>query len=147
MIQKNIFLLALAFLFSSLAFSQKNVVTGEKIKAIGPYSPGVQIGNMLYVSGQIGLHPDSTEIVVDSLDEEIIQAMENVKAILTQAQYSFFDVVSVTIYMTDLEEYARMNKVYRKYFPDKSYPARTVVEVARLPREANFEISVVAQKQ
>ncbi|MBS4029202.1 MAG: RidA family protein [Ignavibacteriales bacterium] len=144
---KNKLFILSFFFISTFAFSQKQIITSEKVKAIGPYSPAVLAGNTMYVSGQIGLHPDSLEIEVDSLDQEIVQAMENVKAILSQAGFDFKDIVSATVYMTDLEEYARMNKVYRKYFPDKNFPARSVVEVGRLPRDANFEISVIAQKE
>ncbi|MBM4167262.1 MAG: RidA family protein [Ignavibacteria bacterium] len=141
---KKIFLLLFVISFSSLAFSQKQIITSDKIKAIGPYSPAVLFGNTMYVSGQIGLHPDSIEIDADSIEIEIIQAMENVKTILQQANFDFKDIVSATVYMTDLEDYAKMNKVYRKYFPDKNFPSRTVVEVSRLPRDAAFEISVIA---
>jgi len=137
---KKIFLLLFVISFSSLAFSQKQIITSDKIKAIGPYSPAVLFGNTMYVSGQIGLHPDSIEIDADSIEIEIIQAMENVKTILQQANFDFKDIVSATVYMTDLEDYAKMNKVYRKYFPDKNFPSRTVV----FPRDAAFEISVIA---
>jgi 2-iminobutanoate/2-iminopropanoate deaminase len=144
--KKTLFILSL-FLSSSFAFSQKQIITPDKNKPIGAYSPAILVGNTMYVSGQIGLHPDSLEIDVDSLDQEIVQAMENVKIILQTANFDFSDIVSATVYMTDLEEYARMNKVYRKYFPGKNFPSRTVVEVSRLPRDANFEISVVAAKE
>ena len=135
------------FIFSTYAFAQKQIITPDKSKPIGAYSPAVMVGNTMYVSGQIGLHPDSLEIEVDSLDQEIVQAMDNLKSILQTANFDFSDIVSATVYMTDLEEYARMNKVYRKYFPDKNFPSRTVVEVSRLPRDANFEISVIATKE
>jgi 2-iminobutanoate/2-iminopropanoate deaminase len=141
--KKTLFILSL-FLISSFAFSQKQIITSDKIKTIGPYSPAVLLGNTMYVSGQIGLHPDSIEIDADSIEVEIVQAMENVKTILQQANFDFKDIVSATVYMTDLEDFPKMNKVYRKYFPDKNFPARTVVEVSRLPRDAAFEISVIA---
>ncbi len=131
------------FLSFNISFSQHQPIG----KPIGTYSPAILVGNTLYISGQIGLHPDSSEINVDSIDQEIIQAIDNVGVILKQANFEFEDIVSVTIYMTDLEEYSTMSKVYKKYFPNKNYPSRTVVEISRLPRDAQFEISAIAIKK
>jgi len=106
------------------------------------------MGTSLYVSGQIAdTDTSSGNVEADSIEIEVTQAMDKVKEILQQANFSFSDVVSATIYLTDMENYGKVNKVYRKYFTDKNFPARTVVEVARLPRDANFEISVVAQQK
>jgi 2-iminobutanoate/2-iminopropanoate deaminase len=111
---------------------------------IGPYSPAVRIGNLLFVSGQIGLDQETGMLRDDSIEVETRQAMENVMHILRSGGFDSSHVVSATVYLTNMEDYARMNLIYGGYFPEDGYPARAAVEVSELPRGANVEIAVVA---
>jgi 2-iminobutanoate/2-iminopropanoate deaminase len=113
---------------------------------IGPYSPAVRIGNLLFVSGQIGINRETGELMDESIETETRQVMENLRAVLQSAGFDSSHVVSATVYLTDMDDYARMNLIYGGYFPEDGYPARAAVEVSELPRGANVEISVIAYK-
>lgn len=124
----------------------KEVVFTEKApKPIGPYSQAVKVGSWLFVSGQIPIDPRTGDIVGNDIEVQTRRVLENVKAILEEAGYTLDDVVKVTVYLVDLNDFPKFNKVYSEYFKDKP-PARTTVQVAGLPRNSRIEIDVIAYK-
>jgi len=124
----------------------KKINTENAPAAIGPYSQAVVAGNMIYLSGQIGLEPKSGKLADGGIADETKQAMENIKAVLLAAGGDIVNIVSVTVYLTDMNEFAAMNEVYAKYFKEP-YPARATVAVSNLPKNAKVEISAIAVKQ
>lgn len=125
---------------------KKRIITSENAPApIGPYSHAVEINGMLFVSGQVGKHPQTGELILSDITSETKQVMENLKAILSKAGYSFDDVVKTTIFLSDMNNFAKVNEVYGSYFSG-NYPARETVQVAKLPLNVNVEISVIAVK-
>jgi 2-iminobutanoate/2-iminopropanoate deaminase len=114
-------------------------------KAIGPYSQAIKVGNTLYCSGQIPINPATGELVTGTIEEETRQVLENLKAVLLEAGFDFKDVVQSTVFMTDMNNYAKINAVYAEYFTEKP-PARAAVQVANLPKFVNVEIMCVAVK-
>ncbi len=113
---------------------------------IGPYNQAVLAGNTLYLSGQIGLNPSTGELVLNSLKEETTQVMENLKAVLTAAGLTFENVVKSTIFLSDMNNFTEINKVYSEYFNEENAPARETVAVVGLPKAVNIEISMIAVK-
>jgi len=113
---------------------------------IGPYSQAVLAGNLLYVSGQIALTPDTGELVLSDIRSETTRVMENIGAILEAAGFDYSDIVKSTIFLTDLGNFAVVNDVYGKYFSEQYAPARETVQVSKLPKNVNVEISAVAVK-
>ncbi len=113
---------------------------------IGPYSPAVKAGPLVFVSGQIALVPETGALLQGDIEAETRQVLANLKTVLASAGCTPGDVVNATVYLKDLNNYARVNAVYGAFFPAGSYPARVAVEVARLPKDANVEISVIAVK-
>lgn len=141
---KKLFFVFLIFI-SSL-FSQKEIVaTDEAPKAIGPYSQAIKFGNMVFVSGQIALDPPSGQMIEGGIEEQTHQVMKNIEAILLKANLTFDDVLQVQVYLKDLNDYSKFNEIYAQYFK-KEFPARAVVEVSRLPKNALVEIMVTAGK-
>jgi 2-iminobutanoate/2-iminopropanoate deaminase len=125
----------------------KQIITTSKApQPIGPYNQAVLVGNTLYTSGQIALHPETGELVMSSIEEETTQVMENMKAVLEAAEMSFDNVVKTSIFISDMENFSKINSVYGKYFDDATAPARETVEVANLPKYVNVEISMIAIK-
>lgn len=123
----------------------KKIIFTEKAPTpIGPYSQAVLAGNTLYVSGQIPLNPESGELVMNSIEEQTKQVMENLNAVLSEAGMSFENVVKATIFITDMNDFAKINGVYGNYFSENNAPARETVQVSRLPKDVNVEISVIA---
>ncbi|WP_342646696.1 RidA family protein [Mucilaginibacter sp. CSA2-8R] len=112
---------------------------------IGPYNQAVMAGNMLFVSGQIALDPQSGELVLTDLTTETTKVLENIKAILTEAGLDFSHIVKTSIFLKDMGDFARVNEIYGSYFTG-NYPARETVQVAALPKNVNVEISVIAYK-
>jgi 2-iminobutanoate/2-iminopropanoate deaminase len=112
-------------------------------KAIGPYSPAVKIGNMLFLSGSIPLDPVSGQLVEGGIKEQTTRVMENIKALLAAAGAGFDHVARTTVFMVDLGEFAAMNEIYSSYFT-APYPARSTVQVVKLPRDVRVEIDVIA---
>ncbi|QXJ33753.1 RidA family protein [Saccharolobus shibatae] len=121
------------------------VFTDKAPRPIGPYSQGVKVGDVLYVSGQIPVDPNTNEIVGKNIEEQTIRVIENIKVILESAGYMLDDVVMSFVYLKDIKDFQRFNEVYSKYFSNNP-PARVTIEVSRLPRDALIEISVIAQK-
>ncbi|MGV3640613.1 MAG: RidA family protein [Adhaeribacter sp.] len=112
---------------------------------IGPYSQAVLANGVLYVSGQVALDPQSGNLVGSDIESETHQVMRNLQAILQQAGCSFADVVKCSIFVKDLNNFNRINAVYGSYFGEQA-PARETVEVSRLPKDVNVEISCIAVK-
>jgi 2-iminobutanoate/2-iminopropanoate deaminase len=112
---------------------------------IGPYSHSVLAGNTLFISGQIALHAQSGELINESIEAETHQVMKNLQAILQEAGMGFADVVKCTIFVKDLNNFGKINEIYGSYFP-LNPPARETVEVSRLPKDVNVEISAIAVK-
>ena len=112
-------------------------------KAIGPYSPGLKVGRMLFLSGSIPLDPATGQLVAGDIGAQSSRVMENIKALLIAGGADFSHVVRTTVFMVDLGEFAAMNEVYAKYFSEP-YPARSTVQVVRLPRDCRVEIDVIA---
>jgi len=113
--------------------------------AIGPYSQAVKVSNTLYCSGQIAIDPATGELANESVEAETRQVLENLSAVLAEAGFALADVVRTTVYMTDMEDYARINTIYGEYFTDNP-PARAAVQVANLPKYVRVEISCIAVK-
>jgi len=111
---------------------------------IGPYNQAVRYGDLLFVSGQIALHPQSGELVLGSIEEETTRVMENLGAILAAGGLTFGHVLKCTVFVTDMNDFSRINAIYGKYFSEGSAPARELVQVASLPRAVHVEISLVA---
>ncbi|WP_442603130.1 RidA family protein [Paenibacillus sp. KN14-4R] len=110
--------------------------------AIGPYSQAVKIGNLVFVSGQLPINPKTNEMP-ESVEEQAKQSLENVTAILEAAGSNLKNVVKTVIFLKDMNTFAKVNEVYSTYFKD-NYPARSTIEVARLPKDALVEIEVTA---
>lgn len=111
--------------------------------AIGPYSPAIRAGNFLFLSGQIPLNPSDGQIVSGDVAAQTDQVLRNISALLTAAGATFSHVVRTTVFLADLNEFGAMNEVYARYMPEPA-PARSTVQVARLPRDARVEIDVIA---
>lgn len=125
----------------------KKIITTSKAPApIGPYNQAVLSGNTLYTSGQIAFNPETMRLVLDDIKTETKQVMENMKAVLDAANMSFEDVVKTTIFISDMNNFVQINEVYGSYFNDATAPARETVQVARLPKDVNVEISMIAEK-
>jgi 2-iminobutanoate/2-iminopropanoate deaminase len=123
----------------------KKIVLTEKAPApIGPYSQAVIHNDTLYASGQIAIDPVSGELVTGTIEEETHQVMANIKAILAEAGLSFDDVIKCSVFVSDMNNFGRINAVYAEYFKNGNPPARELVEVANLPKFVNLEISVIA---
>ena len=113
--------------------------------AIGPYSQAIKSGNMIFTSGQIGINPQTGNIEGKNAAQQIKQAIENLKAILTEGGVELSDVVKTTVFIKDMNDFGEINSVYESYFSENP-PARSCVEVARLPKDALVEIEAVAIK-
>ncbi|MEM1054165.1 MAG: Rid family detoxifying hydrolase [Bacteroidota bacterium] len=111
--------------------------------AIGPYCHGVLVGDTLYISGQIALNPKTNEMVEGDIQEETAQTLDNIAAVLREAQMDFDHVVQVTVFLRDMDDYALVNEVYARYFSEAT-PAREALEVGKLPRGARVEVSCIA---
>ena len=125
---------------------KKIINTSNAPTPIGPYNQAVLTGNTLYISGQIGLNPVNSELVLDSIKEETEQVFRNLKAVLEASEMTFENVVKSSIFLSDMKNFAELNEVYAKYFKEETAPARETVEVANLPKYVNVEISMIAVK-
>lgn len=111
--------------------------------AIGPYSQAIKVGNLVFTSGQLPLVPSTGELVKYDIKKATVQCLENIKSILDEAGTSFDKVVKTMVFLRDMEDFEDMNEIYSKYFAVKQ-PARSCVEVAKLPKNAPIEIEVIA---
>lgn len=124
---------------------KKVIETSHAPKPIGPYSQAVRAGKFLFVSGQIAIDPVTGQLALDNLEQETRQVMANIAAILDEAGMGFGNIVKTSIFLKNMNDFAKVNELYGAYF-DGEYPARETVQVARLPRDVNVEISVIAVK-
>lgn len=125
---------------------EKQIIKTDKAPApIGPYNQAVKAGNTLYISGQVAIDPATNEVKKGDVTEETHLVMKNLQAILTEAGYSFGNVVKSTIFIMDMNDFGKINEVYGSYL-DGNYPARETVQVAGLPKGVNVEIAMIAVK-
>ena len=124
---------------------KKIVNTSNAPKPIGPYNQAVISGNLMFMSGQIAFDPSTGELVIGEIQAETKQVMENLKSILDEAGLSFKDIIKTSIFLSDMNNFQQVNEVYGSYFSDEDAPARETVEVSRLPKDVNVEISMIAQ--
>lgn len=123
----------------------KKIINTDKAPApVGPYNQAVVHDGTLYVSGQIAINPATGELVTGTIEAETRQVMENLKAILEEAGITFEEVLKCSVFVSDMNNYGRINAVYAEYFDEDTAPARELVEVANLPKFVNIEISVIA---
>lgn len=125
--------------------ANKKIQTALAPKAIGPYSQAIDLGDLVFVSGQIPLDPKTMEVVGDSIEDQTTQVMKNLEAILAEANLTFTNVVKFTIYLTDLTDFDRLNKTYAQFLTEP-YPARATIEVSKLPKNVKVEIDLIAKR-
>jgi 2-iminobutanoate/2-iminopropanoate deaminase len=127
--------------------SKTVIATPSAPGAIGPYSQGIRVGNLVFTAGQIALDPATGQVVAPGIAEQTTQVMENLKAILEAAGSSLAQVVKATVFLKDFNDFAAMNAVYGTYLAAEGVvpPARTTVEVSRLPKDVLVEIDLVAE--
>ena len=125
----------------------KKIITTDKAPApIGPYNQAVLSGNTLYTSGQIAINPKTGKLEIVDIKTETTLVMENLKAVLKAANMTFEHVIKTSIFISDMNNFTKINKIYGLYFNDETAPARETVEVANLPKFVNVEISMIAVK-
>ena len=125
---------------------KKIISTAKAPAAIGPYSQAIDCGAFLVTSGQVPFDPATGEFVPGGITEQTRQVLTNIKAILTEAGLTMDNVVKTTVFLQNMGDFAAMNAVYAEFFTEGQYPARSAVEVARLPKDALVEIEVIAVK-
>ena len=144
----KIIILSLIFLLNyncnNNSSMKKIIKTNEAPKPIGPYNQAIEAGEFIFLSGQIGIDVDTGELINENIQAETNQVMRNIESVLKASNRNFDNVVKSTIFLKDLNDFSIVNEVYSKYFKNKISPARETVEVARLPKDANVEISVIA---
>lgn len=125
---------------------KKIINTAKAPEPIGPYNQAVLSNETLYISGQVAFNPETMELVLDDIKTETKQVMENLKAVLEAADMTLDQVVKSSIFISDMNNFSQINEVYAEYFNEADAPARETVEVARLPKDVNVEISMIAVK-
>ncbi|CAN5134811.1 RidA family protein [soil metagenome] len=123
--------------------SKKVIYSANAPEPIGPYSQAIQAGNMLFISGQVAIEQSTGKIITATIQEETHQVMKNIKEILSAANTDFQSIVKCTIFLKDMNNFPKVNEVYGSYFTSQP-PARETVEVSRLPKDVNVEISCIA---
>lgn len=123
---------------------KKIISTTNAPAPIGPYNQATLAGGTLYVSGQIAINPATGELLKGSIEEETTLVMQNLEAVLKAANMTFENVVKTSIFVSDMENFSKINAIYGQYFNDDTAPARETVEVANLPKYVNVEISAIA---
>lgn len=121
------------------------IFTENAPKPIGPYSQGVRVGNTWYFSGQIAINPETNSMEPGTIEDETRRVMENIKALLKASGLGFEHIVKSSIFLKDMNQFQKVNEIYGSYFSG-NFPARETVEVARLPKDARVEISVICYK-
>lgn len=125
----------------------KKIINTPKAPApIGPYNQAILSRNTLYTSGQIAINPETNDLVLSSIEAETKQVMLNLKAVLEAADMTFDHVVKSSIFISNMDDFATINSVYGSFFDESNAPARETVQVARLPKNVNVEISMIAVK-
>ena len=123
----------------------KKIINTKKAPLpVGPYSQAIMVNNTLYISGQVALNPKNNELIEGSVEKESYQIMENIKSILNESGLSFKNVVRSKIYLTDMNNFSKVNQVYGSYFEKGQEPARTTIEVSGLPLGVGVEIDMIA---
>lgn len=122
---------------------KKVIITNKAPEPIGPYNQAIQIDNTLYVSGQIAIEPTWNSLVIDNIENETHQVMRNIEAILKAAGMRLENIVKCSIFVKDLDNFSIVNETYGSYFKN-NFPARECVEVSKLPKDVNVEISCIA---
>ena len=147
--KKRLLFLCTIPLLSILIFSKelnqlsKEIISTENApQAIGPYSQAVKAGGLMFISGQIPLNPETGDLVSGSIEDEANQVLQNIKSICEAAGYGMEDIVKITIFLTDLGNFATVNEVMKKHFSEP-YPARATVEISGLPLGVNVEIEAI----
>lgn len=123
---------------------KKIIKTDKAPMPIGPYNQAVLTGNLLFISGQIPVHPATNSVVNDTIENATLQVMQNLEAILTEAGMTFEHVVKSSIFLIDMHDFAKVNTVYGQFFQPETAPARETVQVAKLPLGVQVEIAMVA---
>lgn len=124
----------------------KKEIAGEKVPlAVGPYSAAIKIGNMIFTSGQLPINPETNALVNDSVKNATKQIFDNIKVILEKEGFTFDDIVKVTVFSSSMNYFSEFNEYYSTLF-NKPYPARSFIEVSKLPKDALIEIEVIAIK-
>lgn len=126
-----------------MAAERRAVTAPTAAPAIGPYSPALRVGNLLFLSGQIPLDPATGQLVTGDIRAQTTRVLENIGELLKAAGASFSQVARTTIFLADIGDFAMVNEIYATYFSEP-YPARATVQVARLPRDARIEIDAIA---
>ncbi len=140
-----LFSLLLLSINFSVSGQNKQIVKPRKAPSMPyPFSMGVISNGLLFVSGQVGTDPQTTKLVAGGVEAETAQTIQNIKAVLEDAGASLDDVVSVTVYLSNIDDFAKMNAVYKQFFNEGSYPARTTVGVAKLVFGASVEMTMTA---
>lgn len=123
---------------------RKIILTENAPAPIGPYNQAIAYNGLLFVSGQIAIHPPTGELITSDIEAETHQVLQNIGAILEAAGCTFDNVLKASVFVKDMHLFSRINAVYAQYFNDEKAPARELVEVANLPKFVNIEISVIA---
>ena len=123
---------------------RRTISTDKAPAAIGPYAQANRAGDFIFTSGQVALDPDTGALLGTTIEEQTAQALENLKAILEAAGTSMDNVIKATVFLTDINDFAKMNEVYARYFTGDKLPSRSAVQVAALPKGAIVEIEAVA---
>jgi 2-iminobutanoate/2-iminopropanoate deaminase len=127
--------------------SKEAIATDKAPAAIGPYSQAIRVGDLIFTAGQVGVDPATQQVVVGGITEQTTRTMENLLAILEEAGTSLVHVVKTTVFLKDMNDFAAMNSVYGTYFlgVGSILPARSTIEVARLPKDVLVEIELIAE--
>ncbi len=125
---------------------KKIIETKNAPAPLGPYSQAVLIDNTLYTSGQVAINPETGNLITGNISDETQQVMNNLKAVLATAEMDFNNVVKTTIFIIDMDDFTAINSVYGSYFNEATAPARETVQVVKLPKNVNIEISMIAIK-
>jgi len=123
---------------------EKEIILNKKAPvAIGPYSPALKVGNLIFASGQVPVDPKTGEMIEGDIEAQTKRVLENLKAVLKPYSIGLENVGKATVFLKDMNNFSRVNKVYGEYFKEK-FPARSCVEVSRLPKDAEIEIEAIA---
>ena len=137
-------------LFSINTYSQndmkKIITTTDAPAPVGPYNQAILTDGTLYMSGQVAMDVTTKKMIIGTIEQETEKVMQNIKAILNEVCFTFENVIKTTIFITDMQNFSKVNKSYGKFFNESTAPARETVEVSALPLGANVEISVIAKK-
>jgi 2-iminobutanoate/2-iminopropanoate deaminase len=131
---------------SAQAVRKRAIEAWDAPKAVGPYSHAIVANGMVYTAGQVGADPKTGNLVEGGIERETEQALKNIEGVLRMSGVTMSSVVKTTVFLADMNDFAKMNEIYAKRFPEP-FPARSTVQVARLPRDARVEIEVVALAQ